>query len=88
MKELAITPRGSQADVKLVVNWQAKVWNPPDAKSKWLGMDRARRGSSAAPATDARHDPEVRRRWMDLMPGRRRSELDTGVAATKGGSPD
>ena len=25
--------------MKLVVNWQAKVWNPPDAKSKWLGMD-------------------------------------------------
>ena len=29
----------TEADVKLVVNWQAKVWNPPDAKSKWLGMD-------------------------------------------------
>jgi hypothetical protein len=39
MKELAISPRGDQADVKLVVNWQARVWNPPDAKSKWLGMD-------------------------------------------------
>lgn len=39
MKDLAITPRGDEADVKLVVNWQAKVWNPPDAKSKWLGMD-------------------------------------------------
>ena len=25
--------------MKLVVNWQAKVWNPPNAKSKWLGMD-------------------------------------------------
>ena len=39
MKDLVITPRGDEADVKLVVNWQAKVWNPPDAKSKWLGMD-------------------------------------------------
>jgi hypothetical protein len=39
MKELDITPRGDVADVKLVVNWQARVWNPPDAKSKWLGMD-------------------------------------------------
>jgi len=39
MKELTITPRGDEADVKLVVNWQAKVWNPPDPKSKWLGMD-------------------------------------------------
>jgi hypothetical protein len=39
MKELAITPRGDVADVKLTVNWQARIWNPPDAKSKWLGMD-------------------------------------------------
>jgi SnoaL-like protein len=39
MKELVITPRDDEADVKLVVNWQARVWNPPDAKSKWLGMD-------------------------------------------------
>ena len=39
MKTLEITPRGNEADVKLVVNWQAKVWSPPDAKSKWLGMD-------------------------------------------------
>jgi hypothetical protein len=39
MKSLEITPRGAEADVKLVVNWQAKVWNPPDANSKWLGMD-------------------------------------------------
>ena len=39
MKDLTITPRGDEADVKLVVNWQAKVWSPPDAKSKWLGMD-------------------------------------------------
>jgi len=27
------------SNVKVVVNWQAKVWNPPDAKSKWLGFD-------------------------------------------------
>jgi SnoaL-like domain len=39
MKELEITIRGDEADVKLVVNWQAKVWNPPEPKSKWLGMD-------------------------------------------------
>ena len=39
MKDLVITPRGDEADVKLVVNWQARVWNPPDPKSKWLGMD-------------------------------------------------
>ena len=39
MKDLVITLRGDEADVKLVVNWQARVWNPPDPKSKWLGMD-------------------------------------------------
>ena len=39
MKELDVTMNGDTADVKLVVNWQARVWNPPDAKSKWLGFD-------------------------------------------------
>ncbi|BFU47629.1 hypothetical protein [Krasilnikovia sp. MM14-A1004] len=28
-----------RASVKVVVNWQAKVWNPPAAKSLWLGFD-------------------------------------------------
>jgi hypothetical protein len=39
MKELNIEPAGDVANVKLMVNWQAKVWNPPDAKSKWLGFN-------------------------------------------------
>ena len=30
---------GDAADVEVVVNWQAKVWNPPEPKSKWLGFD-------------------------------------------------
>lgn len=30
---------GEEARVKVVVNWQAKVWLPPEAKSKWLGFD-------------------------------------------------
>ena len=54
MKELAITSRGDQADVKLVVNWQARVWNPPDAKSKWLGMD-ARQTWVVSPSADGSH---------------------------------
>lgn len=69
MKELVITPRGAEADVKLVVNWQAKVWNPPDAKSKWLGMD-ARQTWVVARSDDAR---VVIQKYvvdgMDLMPG-------------------
>lgn len=28
-----------KADVEVVVNWQAKVWNPPAPKSEWLGFD-------------------------------------------------
>jgi hypothetical protein len=39
MKMLNIELNGQSALVKLVVNWQAKVWSPPAAKSKWLGFD-------------------------------------------------
>jgi hypothetical protein len=30
---------GDSADVEVVVNWQAKVWNPPEPNSKFLGFD-------------------------------------------------
>lgn len=30
---------GERADVEVVVNWQAKVWNPPEPNSKFLGFD-------------------------------------------------
>jgi hypothetical protein len=56
MKELHITlpePPGEadvqvggssrQAQVQLVVNWQARRWNPPAAKSEWLGFDASQR---------------------------------------------
>jgi SnoaL-like domain len=41
-------------DVKVVVNWQAKIWNPPAPKSEWLGFDayqtwRVRRGTDGQP---------------------------------------
>jgi hypothetical protein len=39
MKELDIAPSGDTADVKLVVNWKARIWNPPDAESKFLHFD-------------------------------------------------
>ena len=39
VKEVKAAPGGGDLDVKVVVNWQAKVWNPPEAKSKWLGFD-------------------------------------------------
>lgn len=28
-----------RADVKVVVNWQARIWNPPVPKSEWLGFN-------------------------------------------------
>jgi hypothetical protein len=37
--EVSVTPRGDRADVKVVLNWQAHIWQPPAAKSKWLGFD-------------------------------------------------
>jgi hypothetical protein len=56
MKELHITlpePPGeadvqavgssTQAQVELVVNWQARRWKPPAAKSEWLGFDAEQR---------------------------------------------
>jgi SnoaL-like domain len=39
VKEVDSTLHGDHSDVKVVVNWQAKIWDPPEAKSKWLGFD-------------------------------------------------
>ncbi len=41
MQELNIdiSSDGSQADIKLIVYWEASVWNPPDRNSKRLMMD-------------------------------------------------
>ncbi len=39
IKEVSVTTAGDRADVKVVVNWQAHVWQPPAAKSQWLGFD-------------------------------------------------
>lgn len=30
---------GTHADVSLVVNWQARMWNAPAPRSEWLGFD-------------------------------------------------
>ena len=37
--EATIAPDGQSAEVKVDVNWQAKVWIPPAAKSQWIGFD-------------------------------------------------
>lgn len=43
MKKLDIQVSSDHADVQLVVNWQAHIWNAPDAKSQWLGFDAIQR---------------------------------------------
>jgi hypothetical protein len=39
VKQVKSKPNGNTSDVLVVVNWQAKIWDAPDAKSKWLGFD-------------------------------------------------
>jgi hypothetical protein len=39
LKKVEPTIADGSADVEVVVNWQAKVWNPPEPTSKWLGFD-------------------------------------------------
>ena len=39
VKEVKSKPNGNTADVSVVVNWQAKIWDAPEANSKWLGFD-------------------------------------------------
>ena len=64
IKELQVTPAGDHADVKVVVNWQAKVWQPPDGEEQVarvrrlpdmgaaaLARRRGRRRSSATSST-------------------------------------
>jgi hypothetical protein len=43
MKDLFIGVADNVATVQLVVNWQAHIWNPPAAKSQWLGFDAKQR---------------------------------------------
>jgi hypothetical protein len=39
IKELEMTDQGDRPTLRVVVNWQAKIWNPPAAKSEWVGFD-------------------------------------------------
>lgn len=38
LKMLDIVIKDGKAEVYLVVNWQARTWNPPDGYSKWEGV--------------------------------------------------
>jgi hypothetical protein len=39
LKEFTVTRNDTRADIHLVVNWQARVWDPPQPRSKWLRFD-------------------------------------------------
>ncbi|MGH8902324.1 MAG: hypothetical protein ACRDYA_11745 [Egibacteraceae bacterium] len=39
IEELTITPIGDTANVKVVLNWYRRTWDPPKAKSTWLAFD-------------------------------------------------
>jgi hypothetical protein len=39
LKKVESNIDGDSAEVEVVVNWQARVWNPPAPKSEWLGFD-------------------------------------------------
>jgi ketosteroid isomerase-like protein len=52
LKQFAVTRSDSTgAEVRLVVNWQAKIWDPPQPRSTWIGFDASQtwelRGSAA-----------------------------------------
>jgi ketosteroid isomerase-like protein len=58
-----------RADVKVVVNWQATIWNAPSPRSQWLGFDAYQTWEVVAGA-DGR--PQVKTYTVDAlepMPG-------------------
>ncbi len=56
------------ATVRVVVNWQARIWNPPAEKSQWLGFDADQTWTVVA----GPNGPLIRRyavNALDPMPG-------------------
>jgi hypothetical protein len=43
LKEVDIRVTAGQAEVHLIVNWQAYIWQAPAAKSQWIGFDATQR---------------------------------------------
>jgi len=39
LKEVKMTPQGDRADVKVVVRWEASVWQPPKPNSERIILD-------------------------------------------------
>ncbi|MFI0421853.1 hypothetical protein [Spongiactinospora sp. 9N601] len=59
------------ATLKVVVNWQARIWDPPAARSEWIGFDAYQTWEVVAgPAGDLRIRNYVVDR-LEPMPGSR-----------------
>lgn len=43
LKEVDVRIAANQAEVHLLVNWQAHIWQAPAAKSQWIGFDATQR---------------------------------------------
>lgn len=43
LKEVNVRVAANRAEVYLVVNWQARTWEAPAAKSQWIGFDATQR---------------------------------------------
>jgi len=39
LNEQRFSTAGDRGEIGLDLNWQAKIWQPPAAKSQWLGFD-------------------------------------------------
>jgi hypothetical protein len=58
-----------RAELNVVVNWQASIWNPPEATSQWLGFDAYQTWEVVAGPADL---PQIRTYVVDAlepMPG-------------------
>lgn len=64
-----IAESGIEAEVQVVVNWQAKIWDPPAPVSQWLGFDAYQTWTVVL---DSAGTPRIRRYVVDdlkAMPG-------------------
>jgi hypothetical protein len=57
IKELEVTSLGDRANVRVLVNWQARTWSPPAAKSEWSGHDAGQ--SWVVKRSPATHQPMI-----------------------------
>jgi hypothetical protein len=60
---------GDRASVKVVVNWQARIWDPPAARSTWLGFDAYQTWEVAATADGRLQITRYVVDSLDPMPG-------------------